>query len=635
MPEIEQTPFGQYQLIEKIAQGGMAEIFRGKALDAQGIERPVVIKRILPHIAASPEFVEMLIDEAKIAVQLSHGNIAQIFDLGKVADDYFIVMEYVEGKTLSQIMKRLRNQGKMMPIAFAAYLCAEVANGLDYMHRKTDERGTPLHIIHRDISPQNIILSTAGTVKIIDFGIAKAKTKVSTTDSGVLKGKFAYMSPEHAEGEKLDHRSDIFSLGVILYELLTNERLLKGKNNAETIRKVKKAKIPVPSKIRSTIPRILDQIVLKSLQKDRDRRYQSAHDLTQDLTRFWVSHQTAFSPRDLIGYLHELFPELIPQERISEEEATPLKPLEIRRDDSRALMETHEDTVAADSEVIRTKLKETEVFDVPAAEHHKDDENPALPKAPTTEEDEQTSRFQTKRITVRILIAAAALALMAGGIYLARSHFKGKAIKGSFENELEAIRKQWIRKEPPTPEEEPQPLLPPEPPAPIAHPEPKPLPLPATVPPVLSGSLLVDSTPRGARIFLNDADTNRLTPATFERLPAGSTQKVGLHLDRHQFWQGEIQVQQGKGSRIVAALEINFGDLEINSLPEGASVVLNGQPAGKTPFRLTRLAPETLFDVRLTLPGYQSWSEQVKIFGGKTEVINASLKRLPRDEPLP
>src|SRR5262249_34240355 len=153
-----------------------------------------------------------------------------------VADDYFIVMEYVEGKTVSQIMKRLKVQGKLMPIAYAAYIVREIAAALDYMHRKTDDDGHPLHIVHRDISPQNAIVSVAGTIKIIDFGIAKAKTKVSTTDSGVLKGKFAYMSPEHAEGLKLDHRTDLFSLGVILFELLIGQRLFKGKNNMETVK---------------------------------------------------------------------------------------------------------------------------------------------------------------------------------------------------------------------------------------------------------------------------------------------------------------------------------------------------------------------------------------------------------------
>ncbi|MDO8462602.1 MAG: serine/threonine-protein kinase, partial [Deltaproteobacteria bacterium] len=284
-----EPPFGQYHLTEKIAQGGMAEIFKGKTVDLHGLEKTVVIKRILPHIAANPEFVTMLIDEAKIAVQLSHGNIAQIYDLGKISEDYFIVMEYVPGKSVSQIARKLRSLNQPCPIPIACTIAAEIAAGLDYMHRKKDEEGNPLGIIHRDISPQNIIVSESATIKIIDFGIAKAKTKIVTTDSGVIKGKFAYMSPEHAEGEKLDHRSDIFSLGIILHELLVGQRLFKGKNNAETVRKVKKARVSRPSTDRPEVPPELDAIVLKALARDREKRYQRASSLHEDLTKLLIS----------------------------------------------------------------------------------------------------------------------------------------------------------------------------------------------------------------------------------------------------------------------------------------------------------------------------------------------------------
>ncbi|QQR80194.1 MAG: serine/threonine protein kinase [Deltaproteobacteria bacterium] len=363
-PETEENnTFGQYQLLEKIAQGGMAEIFRGKALDFQGLERQVVIKRILPHIAASQEFVQMLIDEAKIAVMLNHGNIAQVYDLGKVGDDYFIVMEFVEGKTISQIMKRLKIVGQPMPIAFAMAICAEIANGLDYMHRKTDDEGHPLHIVHRDISPQNVILSVYGTVKIIDFGIAKAKNKVTVTDSGVLKGKFAYMSPEHAEGLKLDHRNDIFSLGVILYELLTSERLFKGKNNQETVKRVKKARVPLPSERRPEIPKALDDIVLKALSRDRNQRYQSAGDFSRDLHRLLIQIATDYSPQQLVEFLYDLFPENAPEtykEQLSHEK-TPSSPLIISQTRNRD-SEMLEETIAADTSILKQKMKETAVY---------------------------------------------------------------------------------------------------------------------------------------------------------------------------------------------------------------------------------------------------------------------------------
>ncbi|MBI2974705.1 MAG: serine/threonine protein kinase, partial [Deltaproteobacteria bacterium] len=212
------APLGQYFLQEKIAQGGMAEIYKGIASDIHGIKKTVVIKKILPHIAANKEFVDMLVSEAKIAVQLNHGNIAQIYDLGRAGSDYFMVMEFVDGKSLSQIHKRCLKNGELIPIKYICYLISEVANGLDYMHHKADSAGKPLGIVHRDISPQNLIVSYSGNVKIIDFGIAKAAFKIDGTETGILKGKFAYMSPEQARGENIDDRSDIFSLGVILHE---------------------------------------------------------------------------------------------------------------------------------------------------------------------------------------------------------------------------------------------------------------------------------------------------------------------------------------------------------------------------------------------------------------------------------
>ncbi len=572
----------------------MAEIFKGKAVDLHGIERIVVIKRILPHIAASPEFVEMLIDEAKIAVMLSHGNIAQIFDLGKVADDYFIVMEYVEGKTLSQIMKRLRSQGKLMPISHAIQIVAEVANALDYMHRKTDDRGNHLGIIHRDISPQNVILSTSGTIKIIDFGIAKAATKISTTDSGILKGKFAYMSPEHAEGEKLDYRTDIFSLGIILSELLTGQRLFKGKNNPETIRRVKRAKVPIPSGMRSSISKELDEIVLKALQKDRNKRYLSAVSFSQDLTRLLIRHYPEFSPRDLVFYLREIFPELAPTE-ITGHEETEKGPLVIEES-------SHNNTFAADSDVIRSKLKEAEVFDVPKKE------KPDEPKK-SEEQEEATTRIPVKRIAKGVTVAVSLGILLAIGIYATQR------------------RMITILQPPPPVPKSLSPIPQPAPPSPVPKPR---TPLPQPPAPVVVpsfGTIVVDSKPKGAHIFLNDVDSNRTTPAVLEKISLGSAQKIGLSLDRHKFWERKVQVEAGETFKMFASLEVNYGDLAINSLPAGAEVILNGRSVGKTPYHLNQLVPDTLYEVILRQDGYETWHGQVKIFGGKTEMVNVSLKR--------
>ena len=276
---------GDYLILEKIAHGGMAQIYKAKTADPQGIERLVVIKRILPHISSNPEYVDMLIDEAKIAVHFNQGNIAQIYDLGRVGSDYFIVMEYVDGKTLGQILRDFNERGEPLPLDLIVYCMAEVCKGLDYMHRKEGPDAKPLGVVHRDISPQNIIVAYSGTVKIIDFGVAKSIDKLSQTESGVLKGKFAYMSPEQAEGDEIDRRSDIFAAGILLWELLTSQRLFKRKTNPETVKAVRKASVVPPSKLRADVPKGLDKIVMKALQKRRGARYPWASEMAADLSR--------------------------------------------------------------------------------------------------------------------------------------------------------------------------------------------------------------------------------------------------------------------------------------------------------------------------------------------------------------
>jgi len=300
-------PFGHYFILEKIAQGGMAEIFKGLTYDFSGLKKFIVIKRILPHIAANQDFIRMLVDEAKIAVRLSHGNIAQTFDLGKVAEDYFIVMEYVEGRTVSQVFKKSVLLKEFLPIPIVTFIAGEICNGLDYIHRRTDESGTPLGIVHCDISPQNVIISPSGNVKIVDFGVAKAAFKLTEKERGVLKGKFAYMSPEQTEGIFVDARSDIFSTGVLLWEALTGRRLFKKKNNSETIEAVNTMTVYPPSAYRNEIPSELDEIVLRSLARDPEERFPSAADMALALTKFNLKHYPEFKSAQIGDLLNHLF----------------------------------------------------------------------------------------------------------------------------------------------------------------------------------------------------------------------------------------------------------------------------------------------------------------------------------------
>ena len=217
--------FGDYILLDRINVGGMAEVFRGKQIGVEGFARLVALKRILPNISADQDFIDMFIDEAKLAVQMRHANIVQIYDLGHTDGSYYIAMEYIAGVDLRTVWDRARRRNRLLPIAMSAYIMQKVAEGLDFAHRKKDDRGNDIGLVHRDISPQNVLISFEGEVKVVDFGIAKASQRSRETEGGIIKGKFFYMSPEQAWGDTLDGRSDIFSAGICLYEMITGEML--------------------------------------------------------------------------------------------------------------------------------------------------------------------------------------------------------------------------------------------------------------------------------------------------------------------------------------------------------------------------------------------------------------------------
>ena len=299
-------PFGKYFLLERINVGGMAEVFKAKAFGVEGFERLVAVKRILPNIAEDEEFITMFIDEAKIAVQLQHANIAQIFDLGKVDDSYFIALEYVHGKDLrGDLRSPAQGRATGCRTAQVCFVVMQVCEGLDYAHNKRDAQGRELNLVHRDVSPQNVLVAYEGEVKLIDFGIAKAAGKASKTQAGILKGKFGYMSPEQVRGLPVDRRSDIFALGIVLYELLTGERLFVGESDFSTLEKVRNVEILPPSTFNRQIPPELERIVLKALAKDVEDRYQNAIDLHDDLQAFLYSAGEFYSRKDLAGWMKQ------------------------------------------------------------------------------------------------------------------------------------------------------------------------------------------------------------------------------------------------------------------------------------------------------------------------------------------
>lgn len=314
-PTFQVQAFGNYYLLERIAVGGMAEIFKAKQFGARGFEKILVIKKILHHLSEDPEFVEMFEDEAKIAAQLTQANIVQIYELGEVEGTLYITMEYIEGKNIRDVTRACAQRNIHLSVEQCVFLMTEVLKGLDYAHRKTDSEGRPLAIIHRDMSPQNIIASYEGEVKILDFGIAKAASKISKTEAGVLKGKFSYMSPEQASGWSITQTSDLYACGVILHEILTSERLFRAKTDMETLERVKEGLVYPPSEKNKAVPPELDAIVLKMLAKDERKRYQTAGEILNDLTKLAQRKTYRYTNQDFSAFMKTLFAQTIEEEK--------------------------------------------------------------------------------------------------------------------------------------------------------------------------------------------------------------------------------------------------------------------------------------------------------------------------------
>lgn len=327
--------FGKYTLLRRLASGGMAELFLALHRSMAGFEKLVVIKRILPEMAKDQNFITMFLQEARIAATFSHPNIVTIFDVGQVEGMYFIAMEYIHGEDLRSIVRAMKPKGVTeFPLEHAIGIALGVAAGLAYAHDKKDLNGNPLNIVHRDISPQNILVTFTGDVKVVDFGIAKAaqragespevllapgadigKDPVHHTRVGQLKGKVPYMSPEQARGEPIDHRTDIFALGVILFELCTGRRLFRGPNEYETLRMITEGEYPRPSQVNPRISPALEAVIMKALAKDVSKRYQHARELQADLEQVVRAEQIPVSTLALGNWMQMLFEEKLAAQR--------------------------------------------------------------------------------------------------------------------------------------------------------------------------------------------------------------------------------------------------------------------------------------------------------------------------------
>jgi serine/threonine protein kinase len=321
---------GKYELVRPLAQGGMAQIFLARQSGPGGFEKQVVIKRVLPHLATNHDFVQMFLDEARLAARLSHPNIVQVFDFGEADGSYFLAMEYLVGEDLATVQEALVSKRQGMPGIIAALILSSACEALHYAHTFADETGAELKIVHRDVSPSNLFLTYQGQVKVLDFGIAKAEGKLVHTESGVLKGKFLYMSPELITGEALDARSDVFALGAVLHEWLTGRPVFKRATSLASLRAITDERIPAPSELVLGVPPELEQIAMRALERDRGKRWQSALEMRMALDEY-VARSSSAPP---MGQMQVFLKDVMGEQRVQEKLRLPTSSSESGRSPS-------------------------------------------------------------------------------------------------------------------------------------------------------------------------------------------------------------------------------------------------------------------------------------------------------------
>ena len=556
--------FGQYILLDKVASGGMAELFKAKKIGIEGFERVLAIKRILPHLSSDEEFIDMFIAEAKLVARLSHKNIAQVYDFGKIGQNYFIAMEYIRGKDLRGIFKRCEERIIKLPVALSVFIAKEVSSALSYAHRQKDSMGRNLNIIHRDVSPQNILISYEGEVKVVDFGIAKAGTHSKTT-TGVLKGKLAYMSPEQAWGKPIDHRSDMFSLGIVLYEMLTGERLFKGDTEINTLERVREAKVEsFPSSINANLPSELDVKVLKALAKEVTDRYQDASTMEADLgdTLFKLSSP---DPALLLKqFMHDLFQTEIETEHKSE-----------MQEETMSIEFAHE----AMTEEMKSHRAET-IKPTPGL---------------------QTSAPKKRKVFLYVISASLVIAIIVAALMF-RPNKSEKALSPvpvqSVVNTVETKKSgMQIDKQIDKQQSKIQKAA------------------------VEEGGLTINATP-WANVFINGKSYGT-TPQAVEDLKAG-TYKVRLQNPNFPVWEIKVRISKGETAKVSHKFE-GFGKVTINATP-WANVYLDGTLRGQTPLTIEKV-PAGKHQIKVGREGFIEVSKTFEISEGVTEQFSATLKK--------
>lgn len=535
--------YGPYELLARLATGGMAHVFLARRSGEQDASRLVVVKRILPHLAENAEFVSMFLQEARVAARLDHPAIAHVLDLGHVDGSYFMAMEYVPGDDFRRVVRRADAEGRTLPAALACRMIIGACEGLDFAHRKLDERGRPLNIVHRDVSPQNLLVGFDGEVKVIDFGIAKAADSAHHTRTGVLKGKYAYMSPEQAEGLPLDGRSDVFALGIVLFELLTRTRLFKRQNDLATLKAVTECRVPRPSQFNPSLDPELEGIVLRALARDRDQRTPSAGQLAQELEAYLAAHGLPGSTAHLRQFMREIY-----AERLAEEASLGYPPgLEAM---SAPTPSTPPPAPSAPPPV-RARRASIELAPMPI--HVRRLSTPPLSSTVASGEASDLSRVSRRARSRKALLVVATVVFLAlagvGSVLLLSPQTLGRA------GRLATLE---LRSEPP-----------------------------------------------GAAVFVDGQATGRTTPAELTLEP-GQPHELRLELDGYTPVTQSLPAFTASLTREVKLEKRPVGSLRIETTPPGATVVLDGRRIdGTTPLVVSALASDVPHEVALSLEGYE------------------------------
>lgn len=578
-----QKPFGKYFLLDKLGTGGMAEIYKAKTFGSDGFEKTVVIKKILPHWANDPEFVRMLVDEAKLSVMLDHPNVVDVMDLGSVENTYYISMAFIDGFDLKTLMNRVEEKGRKIPIDVACYIVMQTAAGLDYAHKKIGPDGKPLNIIHRDVSPHNILLSYNGDVKIGDFGIAKAASKGSFTATGMLKGKFSYMSPEQTRGETLNQQSDIFPLGVVLYEMITGKKCFDGDTALAILEKIRHSNLK-PEDLPTSIPDPLRKILAKAMAGALSDRYESAEAFQVDLAHFLAQYHPGFLPKDLASFMKEFKKEGAPETSIK-----------------------HEPTLKKNTrDALVMQSSETSVSFIPG---YQSAHTPGTAAA---------KKSSSAWLWIALLFFFFFGFVAVGGYFIwtkvIQPKFASQQVPGILSN-TSLVPTQATTTTSSTP-------------AGVTA--------PAGQLPNL-GYVEIKSNPPGAEIVLDKKYTGLKTPATIPNLALYVSHEITLQMQSYDRWEKAVTLVNTNPLSLDAELsKVDFGQAMVTSNPAGAKIFLNDADTGLvTPGNVGQLPLNKAARIRLVKDGYLPVEAVYTPPNGNLQQIDIPMKAAPTAAPKP